>query len=52
MKDPKNRLGAKNGIRDLKEHPFLKDVNWETLIKDPAPWVPAGKEHDLSNFPN
>lgn len=27
-------------------------MNWETLITDPAPWVPAGKEADTANFPN
>ena len=36
----------------MKEHPFLADVNWQTLIKDHAPWVPAGKEGDDTNFPN
>lgn len=52
VKDPKARLGATRGIAELKEHPFLADVNWKTLITDPAPWIPGGKEADDSNFPN
>lgn len=28
VRDPKERLGAKRGIAELKEHPFLADVNW------------------------
>ena len=30
----------------------MADVNWKTLITDPAPWIPGGKEADDSNFPN
>lgn len=30
----------------------MADVNWETLITDPAPWIPLGKEADTTNFPN
>lgn len=52
VRDPKKRLGAVRGISELKEHPFLADVNWQTLISDPAPWVPLGKEADVQNFPN
>ena len=42
VKDPKLRLGANRGIAELKEHPFLADVNWQSLITDPAPWRPGG----------
>jgi len=52
QKDPKKRLGAERGIAELKEHAFMADVNWATLIKDPAPWVPGGRDADDSNFPN
>ncbi len=30
----------------------MADVNWSTLITDIAPWAPAGKNDDISNFPN
>jgi serine/threonine protein kinase len=32
-KDPKKRLGSKNGAREIKEHPWLKDINWEKVLK-------------------
>jgi len=28
IKDPKKRMGAQRGIAELKEHPWLADVNW------------------------
>ena len=30
----------------------MLDVNWQTLHTDPAPWVPGGRDADVSNFPN
>jgi len=29
QRDPKKRLGAKNGIKDIKEHAFFSDINWK-----------------------
>lgn len=52
MRDPQQRLGAKDGIQELKDHPFLADVNWQTLSTDIAPWVPGGRDADVTNFPN
>jgi len=46
------RLGAKHGMRELKEHPFFAGVNWSGLIRETAPWVPPpAKDLDMSNFP-
>ncbi len=51
-RDPSKRLGAKKGIREIKEHPFFTGINWKTLIKEVAPWVPPPlKDLDMSNFP-
>ena len=52
QRDPAKRLGAKKGIREIKEHPFFKSIEWKTLIQEPVPWVPpASKETDVGNFP-
>ena len=31
-KDPAQRLGAKNGIQEIKDHPFCIDINWEDVV--------------------
>ena len=30
--NPKMRLGAKNGVKEIQGHSFFKDVNWEDVI--------------------
>jgi hypothetical protein len=32
-RNPQNRLGAKRGAAELKEHPFFKSINWDLLAK-------------------
>ena len=48
----KNRLGAKNGIFELKEHKWFNDVNWDELKlkKIKAPFVPKGEENFNRNY--
>lgn len=43
---PDNRLGNK-GIEDIKNHPWLSDINWEKLVNKElnAPFVPPNKEN-------
>lgn len=40
MIDPDKRLGyTAGGYKDLKEHPFFKDINFETLSKQSPPTI-------------
>lgn len=52
--NPQLRLGAlKNGARDVKAHPWFKDIDWDALIEKrlDAPWTPNVKDaKDLGNF--
>ena len=42
MRKEKKRLGSKNGIKELKEHPWLKYYPWKELSNKtlPAPFIP------------
>jgi hypothetical protein len=42
IRNPLNRLGA-NGIEELKEHPWLRDVDWYKMSKKQikAPYIPV-----------
>ena len=50
--DPMKRLGH-NGIDEVKNHPFFKKINWETLLEEPSPYfIPLGKDLDAVYFKN
>lgn len=52
-RNPKHRLGATHDARELKEHPFFADVDWETLVRKDVvpPFKPKlTSETDTSNF--
>ncbi|KAF9193325.1 hypothetical protein BGZ51_003599 [Haplosporangium sp. Z 767] len=38
--DPESRLGS-NGADEVKNHPFFKDINWDTLLSERPAFVPA-----------
>uniref|UniRef100_A0A7N0ZVB7 non-specific serine/threonine protein kinase n=1 Tax=Kalanchoe fedtschenkoi TaxID=63787 RepID=A0A7N0ZVB7_KALFE len=40
--DPQLRLGA-NGASEVKEHVFFKDINWDTLARQKAAFIPASE---------
>ncbi|KAK2973223.1 hypothetical protein RJ640_004233 [Escallonia rubra] len=48
--DPNQRLGAR-GASEVKEHPFFRDINWDTLARQKAAFVPASESAlDTSYF--
>ncbi|KAJ4960788.1 hypothetical protein NE237_020698 [Protea cynaroides] len=48
--DPNQRLGAK-GASEVKQHVFFKDINWDTLARQKAAFVPASENAlDTSYF--
>ncbi|XP_010550576.1 PREDICTED: probable serine/threonine protein kinase IRE [Tarenaya hassleriana] len=47
--NPVQRLGA-TGAGEVKQHPFFKDINWDTLARQKAMFVPAAEPHDTSYF--
>ncbi|XP_043695761.1 probable serine/threonine protein kinase IREH1 isoform X2 [Telopea speciosissima] len=48
--DPNQRLGAK-GASEVKQHAFFKDINWDTLARQKAAFVPASESAlDTSYF--
>lgn len=52
-RNPKHRLGAENDARELREHPFFNDIDWDLLRdkKIPPPFKPhLSSETDTSNF--
>ncbi|CAL0322274.1 unnamed protein product [Lupinus luteus] len=49
-KDPDLRLGAR-GASEVKQHVFFKDINWDTLARQKAAFVPASESAlDTSYF--
>ncbi|KAG9140795.1 hypothetical protein Leryth_022760 [Lithospermum erythrorhizon] len=48
--DPNQRLGA-NGASEVKQHSFFKDINWDTLARQKAAFVPSSESAlDTSYF--
>ncbi|KAL1833645.1 hypothetical protein ACET3Z_003296 [Daucus carota] len=48
--DPNQRLGAR-GASEVKQHPFFRDINWNTLARQKAAFVPASESPmDTSYF--
>ncbi|KAL3655085.1 putative serine/threonine protein kinase ireh1 [Castilleja foliolosa] len=40
--DPNQRLGAV-GASEVKQHPYFRDINWDTLARQKAAFVPASE---------
>nr|AML79424.1 putative LOV domain-containing protein [Apocynum androsaemifolium] len=56
-RDPKNRLGSREGANEVKRHPFFRGVNWALIrcVKPPeldAPLQPTDAEKDSKVDPS
>ncbi|CAA0836706.1 Probable serine/threonine protein kinase IRE [Striga hermonthica] len=47
--NPVQRLGA-TGAGEVKRHPYFKDINWDTLSRQKAAFIPSADVHDTSYF--
>ncbi|XP_010101342.2 probable serine/threonine protein kinase IRE [Morus notabilis] len=47
--NPFQRLGA-TGAAEVKKHPFFKDINWDTLARQKAMFIPSTDARDTSYF--
>ena len=53
IKEKVDRLGSKNGFKEIVNHPFFKGFNWDDMInrKIKAPYVPeTGGDNWKRNF--
>ncbi|KAK1409190.1 hypothetical protein QVD17_35715 [Tagetes erecta] len=47
--NPLQRLGT-TGAGEVKSHPFFRNINWDTLAKQKATFIPAAEALDTSYF--
>ncbi|KAD5961289.1 hypothetical protein E3N88_12762 [Mikania micrantha] len=47
--NPLQRLGA-TGAGEVKRHPFFKNINWDTLARQKATFIPSAEALDTSYF--
>lgn len=53
---PKERLGANmeeqhsSGGEEIRQHPWFKEINWETLLQDEAQFVPAPQNPEDTEY--
>ncbi|KAG9452438.1 hypothetical protein H6P81_005342 [Aristolochia fimbriata] len=49
IENPFHRLGA-TGAQEVKRHPFFKNINWDTLARQKAAFIPSADACDTSYF--
>ncbi|GAA5827005.1 hypothetical protein JCM11251_002203 [Rhodosporidiobolus azoricus] len=47
--DPSKRLGTK-GATEVKAHPFLADIDWDNLLKQPVDFVPKVADPESTDY--
>ncbi|CDF40779.1 Serine/threonine protein kinase Nuclear [Chondrus crispus] len=48
--DSRNRLGAKRGLEEFKEHPFFAGIDWHSLARTPAPFIPELESEEDTRY--
>ncbi|KAI7898111.1 uncharacterized protein BX663DRAFT_462531 [Cokeromyces recurvatus] len=47
--DPEKRLGY-NGAKEVKEHPFFKDIHWDTLLTESPSFIPQPADVEDTDY--
>ncbi|XP_012857667.1 PREDICTED: phototropin-1-like [Erythranthe guttata] len=52
-RDPKNRLGSREGANEVKQHPFFRGINWALVrcMSPPTIDAPIPEEKEMSVDP-
>ncbi len=48
--DPSQRLGTLRGASEIREHPFCSCINWNTLLREKADFVPVLESPDDTSY--
>lgn len=49
VEDPDKRLGSELA-EEIKQHPYFRNINWDTLFEEPGPFVPHVDDPELTDF--
>lgn len=47
--DPDSRLGS-NGAQEIKEHPYFKEINWDTLFDEVPSFIPTLEDPESTDY--
>ncbi|KAI7864969.1 hypothetical protein BDF14DRAFT_1883812 [Spinellus fusiger] len=47
--NPRKRLGA-NGPEEVKQHPFFKNIHWDTLLKESPSFIPSPENVEDTDY--
>ncbi|CAF4751472.1 unnamed protein product, partial [Rotaria magnacalcarata] len=48
--DPSKRLGTLGGAHDIRSHSFCSSINWNTLLREKADFVPVLESPDDTSY--
>jgi serine/threonine protein kinase len=50
LTDAKDRIGANGGIEEIRSHPFFNGVDWSSIRKIQAPFIPVLKNNSDTSY--